>query len=502
MKDISEIAQLLMTCEDKGYTISYGDPLVKLDSQGKDILVVSDLHLASGKEADGKYSGTENFFSDSSFERFLAYYENHRSPKGAFLIVNGDFFDFLRVINVPQQESEFKEWKDVLQTIGISKTIEELKASVSKKEIIYGLKTDDFKSLWRIHTVIKGHPKFFSACAHWLSVGNSLVIIKGNHDLELYWPCIRNYIRLVIGELLSENNSKDILEILKEIIFPRLLFVDKALEIDQACYLEHGHRFDKYSHVVGHALIKNKRELNIPFGSFFNRYLINKIELTYPFFDNVRPKENLLPFLFKEHFFLGLKLLFQHIPFMLHIIPKRYYRYMFRRFLVYTLPILLMVCIVSLSMYFELQDWLKSSTVASFLSSKLLSLVMNPVKAILLIVLSYFITKITAYFQLVEPDSITKYAEKLLNNKNGYKLVVFGHTHFPDLYKQNDQWFYNSGTWISVIELSSAAIRHDKTYTFIHFTRGIYGNEFLHDIKRWNDDAGRVEALSLVKQKE
>jgi hypothetical protein len=67
--------------------------------------------------------------------------------------------------------------------------------------------------------------------------------------------------------------------------------------------------------------------------------MLNRIELVYPFLDNIRPSQNLLPMLFKKDFGLGLRVLFQHIPFMLKVIPKKYYRYMFRDFLVFLLAV-------------------------------------------------------------------------------------------------------------------------------------------------------------------
>jgi len=63
---------------------------VKYNSNGEDIFVVSDLHIASGRNNVGVYKGTENFFSDDSFYRFLEY-ATKKSDK-AILIINGDIY--------------------------------------------------------------------------------------------------------------------------------------------------------------------------------------------------------------------------------------------------------------------------------------------------------------------------------------------------------------------------------------------------------------------------
>jgi len=59
---------------DPGYSTDPKDSigaLVEYSSEGGNIFVVSDLHLAAGKAADGRYDGCENFFYDESFHRFL-----------------------------------------------------------------------------------------------------------------------------------------------------------------------------------------------------------------------------------------------------------------------------------------------------------------------------------------------------------------------------------------------------------------------------------------------
>jgi hypothetical protein len=81
-----DIAEILLHCEENGSAPPYiyddnatesvntdesPGPVVPINSNGEDIFVVSDLHLASGRGPDGRYDGCENFFFDDSFRRFL-----------------------------------------------------------------------------------------------------------------------------------------------------------------------------------------------------------------------------------------------------------------------------------------------------------------------------------------------------------------------------------------------------------------------------------------------
>src|SRR5205823_3154844 len=131
----------------------------------------------------------------------------------------------------------------------------------------------------------------------WLAKENRLVFVKGNHDLELYWPKVRNYLRLMLAQcVIRSGGGTEIYTTLSTTISKGVRFFDDSVVIDNDLYLEHGHRYDKYAMVLDGPFLQDKPgQLNIPFGSFFNRYLINRVELFYPFLDNVRPAGNLLP---------------------------------------------------------------------------------------------------------------------------------------------------------------------------------------------------------------
>jgi hypothetical protein len=46
-----------------------------------------------------------------------------------------------------------------------------------KKEC--GLETDDYKSIYKLIQIRKGHTTFFNALAEWLHDGNKLLIVRG-----------------------------------------------------------------------------------------------------------------------------------------------------------------------------------------------------------------------------------------------------------------------------------------------------------------------------------
>ncbi|HTE01473.1 MAG TPA: hypothetical protein VK668_19435, partial [Mucilaginibacter sp.] len=322
--------------------LPYGAPLVRVSSGGKGIFVISDLHLASGLNTNGNYQGTENFFADQSFVRFIDHLEKKNTEPGALLVINGDFIDFLRICDYPSTPGDFLEWEEMLAIAGTPRSRAQLEGSIIKKERDFGLRTNDYKSVWKLHRCILGHKDLFERLAWWLFQGNKLMITKGNHDLEWYWGSVQNYLRYFLARLAAERAGLDIGDSLGG-IGGNIMFVDHAAIIDDKVYIEHGHCYEPSTAVQGNVLSDNKEELNLPFGSFFNRYLINKIELAYPFIDNVRPREDILLILFRERFPLALKMIFCYVPFTILLVPKKMwwpiFKYAFTFFLIVILPL-------------------------------------------------------------------------------------------------------------------------------------------------------------------
>lgn len=492
-----ELKEALQHCEEAEH---YGQSPVHVSANGAEIVVISDLHLAAGKMTDGRFSGTENFFGDSSLHRFIHTILARLDRKQAILIINGDVVDFLRITEYPQREEEFQDWHGLLQELGITKSLDHLRHCISKKEIKFGMKTHSYKSVWKLARCVHGHPRFFQALTEWLEQGHQIIISKGNHDLEWYWREVRNCLRLVLAKdlcrmLQGKDPRLSLKDVLVQHISKNLLFVDDAMVIDGTFYIEHGHRYDKYTNVVGKPLL-NDHELNIPFGSFLNRYLLNQIELDYPYVDNVRPTTNILPLLIRQRFFTAMKLLFWYAPFMLRMIPKRYFHYMFGRLAAIVAAVGVPVGLGLLYLFVSMpklegqlqsllaMNWLRSGVVTSFAA----------------MVAAYLLSRIVAYFQLSEPSSLAVPAMKIFEGHPEYKLSTMGHTHNPDQRVKDGRWFYNTGTWIPIVELDTAQIRGDKTYTFLHFRRDQAGELLPTMVERWDDEAERAEALVIVSE--
>jgi hypothetical protein len=133
---------------------------------------------------DGTYAGLENFFADAAFARFLEWAHLRAAGRSAFLVINGDFIDFLRIVKLPDDEGAFAEWSSTLAELGISRSAADLEASITRKERQFGRKTHDYKSVFNLSVAARGHEVLFDRLAVWMARGHQLVVSKGNHDLE------------------------------------------------------------------------------------------------------------------------------------------------------------------------------------------------------------------------------------------------------------------------------------------------------------------------------
>ena len=66
---------------------------------------------------------------------------------------------------------------------------------------------------------------------------------------------------------------------------------------------------------------------------------------------------------------------------------------------------------------------------------------------------SYFLSRFVAHFQLGEPSSLDDNARLILADNPQYQFATMGHTHNPDQFRKGHQYFFNTGTWIPIIEI-------------------------------------------------
>ncbi len=293
------------------------------------VFVVSDLHLAAGRApVTGRVDPGENFFEDGSFERFLrGAWERWaagapdggrgRTPAGEgganpggppLLVLNGDTLDFTRLVRLPQDDADLAAWSQAAVRAGLpahETTIEALRRRIGPRERRFGLGTSAVEAVWKVRTIIAGHPVFFRALGWWVERGGHVLVIRGNHDLELAWLAVQ---RALLAAIAGGGPALDVSTEVVTRVAERVSFEDHGRVLGNV-WLEHGHRFEPTTAVPGEADRpaqgdaapahpptdpRDPEQLQLPLGSLINIYLINPIERWRPLLDNIKPVESAL----------------------------------------------------------------------------------------------------------------------------------------------------------------------------------------------------------------
>jgi UDP-2,3-diacylglucosamine pyrophosphatase LpxH len=257
--------------------------------EARGYLVLSDFHLGEGRDpATGRVSPREDFFFDHEFSVFVDAYLDETVWGGLqwTLILNGDLMDFLQVTDAPATG----EWR---------------------ADPRYGLKAGRRESCWKLRRIADGHEEFFDALARF-AARFPVVIIAGNHDVELTYPEVQQTLREVVCSRLSPPQAE---------AAARHLQIKDWFHFDGLVYVEHGHRFDSLNsflypldprlpHIRGRSE-EDLDDVELPLGSLFVRYLFNQVETASPFADNIKPATRFIRwFVFRHpwralHFFFS-----------------------------------------------------------------------------------------------------------------------------------------------------------------------------------------------------
>lgn len=287
-------------------------------------LVLSDLHLSEGRNPQtGSYSRNEDFFYDVEFAQLLVYHLGQFREARADsaykrpwkLIINGDIFDFLQVVSLPP------ETHPLFAVHGVPLT-------ANKK--LYGLGTSEAETVWKLKRIEEGHPLFFQALGWFLGAHpqNELVLIKGNHDVELHWPKVQEALVFLVQERYATWYAQmaahhpldtplpfwdDLLypptaEALGErVVFPRWFYYEEGL-----FFIEHGNQYDAanaFRNFLNPAVPDQPKIIELPTGSFFVRYFFNVVEQLHPFADNLRPMSRYINWALNYQFLETLQLI-------------------------------------------------------------------------------------------------------------------------------------------------------------------------------------------------
>jgi UDP-2,3-diacylglucosamine pyrophosphatase LpxH len=187
-----------------------------------DYLLLSDIHLGSDIVTHLRpWAATSWLLREADVDRrlvsLLDHYRVERSPGRTWrLVIAGDFLDLVGVSLSPAG--------DDVRTVP---TLEEQR---------HGLGSAADHVVHKLHAIAARHPTVFGALARFLAAGNSLVVVRGNHDIELHW---RTAQRALVDAILQHATSDE-----RATMATRIEICPWFYAVDGLLYVEHGHEFD------------------------------------------------------------------------------------------------------------------------------------------------------------------------------------------------------------------------------------------------------------------
>lgn len=289
-----------------------------LNSAEYNLLIVSDLHLSEGRsERTRRISRNEDFFFDEEFTRFLEYHLASEEERKWHLIINGDFLDFLQVIST-EFDQEFLEYLGVADEPAARKLLD-----IGPQNTKFGFDAGPGETVFKLWKILDGHWQFALALIRLLERGHAVSIGRGNHDPEFQYDLVREHFRRILLWFYERKTgaakSGEQVASFEQVCRDRVQFLDWFYYEPGLIWAEHGGQYDavnSFPHWLA-PYLPHSDHVEMPWGSFFVRYLFNSIENEEPWADNIKPQSRFILWFITRRPALAMRFLFGNGKFML-----------------------------------------------------------------------------------------------------------------------------------------------------------------------------------------
>jgi UDP-2,3-diacylglucosamine pyrophosphatase LpxH len=484
-----------------------------------DLIVVSDLHMGRGRNPEtGRYHILETFFYDEDLRRFCQTACTDATARGTFLrlIFNGDTFDLLRM----EPEAELQ---------------------VTRREQKFGADRTPRVAALQVEQILAGHLLFIETFADILAGGHEIVMLPGNHDLEVQWEPVQAVIRQAVRRQLIARGHREL-----ESAELRLRFEPWFWHETGRVWVEHGCQYDPecaFRYPLRSGVMSELNddgrilERDMPLGNFIQRYLYNGFGPITFIVPSTRANARYSRWMLLNEPRLFFRVLTSHVPFIFQVLRRLAQKQGEKRRLLqdaheqeldalvkkHALAETLRKIDASKTIHGDLvqavrQQGLEALRMAvvgltvAFASAGIWFsgfLAINEMgsgfglKSLLFLILNFVlmtsvgIGSITMLLRSAPPPGVSPLrtgAQKLVELVD-VPVVTFGHTHDEVIWRLKRPsgeagWYYNTGTWIAVFTDDVLLPRERIQYTFLRMR----GND--EELLHWSP--GRREALPVV----
>ncbi|HEY8430914.1 MAG TPA: hypothetical protein VIL20_21190, partial [Sandaracinaceae bacterium] len=224
------------------------------DAACESLIVLSDVHLGSDL---GAPRGAREKAIDRELARLLDHYRESPPPRGRWrLVIAGDFIDFIGMV-LPLEVAEH------------------LETPPNEEERRHGLGNARDHALAKMRAVAARHRMVFEALGRFVANGHALTIIRGNHDLELYWDEVRAELtETILRAARRHAPGLDVGEARARIDYSPWFFYREGV-----AYIEHGHQYDTYcatEHLLAPLAPNDPRRIARGFSDVLLRFVVRQ----------------------------------------------------------------------------------------------------------------------------------------------------------------------------------------------------------------------------------
>jgi UDP-2,3-diacylglucosamine pyrophosphatase LpxH len=181
------------------------------------LLVLSDVHLGSdlvNHVQPGAPRQASSDRRDQELAGLFDWYREHRQEARPWrLVIAGDFVDFVGM--------------------SISMPSSGLGTEPDEDDVTNGLGSAEDHTIYKLRCVAQRHGSVFDSLARFVADGNTLVIVRGNHDVDFHWPAVQEeFVRQLESHASFARGAVE---------FAPWFYYEEG-----RVFVEHGHQYDRY----------------------------------------------------------------------------------------------------------------------------------------------------------------------------------------------------------------------------------------------------------------
>ena len=193
---------------------------------------------------------------DRELSSMLDHYREQAEPGRPWkLVIAGDLVDFVGMSIAPA-------------------TGQELETPLTEEERSHGLGSARDHALYKMRAAASRHDLVFRKLADFVAAGHSLVLVRGNHDVDFYWETARDaFVQALVdraGDALAEPSERQAFQ-------ARVEFRQWFYYVEDLLYVEHGHQYDEtcaHPHWLAPISPRDPRRIAYSFSDILMRYIV------------------------------------------------------------------------------------------------------------------------------------------------------------------------------------------------------------------------------------